>query len=136
MTETAATALPHDGYIEAVYDALAAIGVAVKDPTTTTPGGEQLDGVISFDRVDSQFRTPTAWPNGAYLGWDQHAGWSLCTEGANRDLYPLNLDVCADPAAVATRAHSELWDEPTSWVDEAWDGADALRSAVEAWERD
>ena len=135
MTEHATTtALPHDAYIEAVHEHLASIGLHPTGATVTTPDGQQLDGVISLR--PGQGYDPEQWPDGVYLGWDQHAGWSLCTEGTNRSLYPLNLDVYAYPAAVATRAHSELWDEPVSWVDEAWDGADALRSAVEAWERD
>lgn len=122
--------LPHEDYILAVYNALAGLGLRLgEDAQTSSPDGQQLDGWISFrpDVIDR-----TSWPAGVYLGWDQHAGWSLCDEGT-RSLYPLELEVYASPTSVAARTRTRLSDEPDAPADQAWDGAEALKAAVAVW---
>lgn len=125
-------ALPHENYVDAVFEALDKFGLHPKDAMTTTPDGEQLDGVVSF--LHSEF--PDDWPDGVHLSWDQHEGWSLCSEGTNRSLYPLDLETYAAPTAVADRARTRLLGLPDMPSPEAWDGAATLQSAVEAWETD
>ena len=131
MTET--TALPHDGYLQAVHDALGALGIEPDRSWAESPDGEQLDAVAEL-RSNPAIRAE--WDGGVYLGWDQHSGWSLVDEGTNRTLHPLGLGVYANPAAVARRAYTILFGAGSTPVDEAWDGAQALQAAVEAWERE
>lgn len=132
----AATALPHDDYLQAVHDALAALGIEPDRSWTETPDGEQLDAVAEF-RSNPAIRAE--WDGGIYLGWGQRDGWSLVDEGTGRStgrtLYPLDLGVYANPAAVAQRTYTILFGADSNPVDETWDGAEALQSAVEAWER-
>lgn len=133
MTDTATTrALPHDAYLHAVHDALAALGIEPDRSWTETPDGQQLDAVAEL-RSNPAIRVE--WDGGVFLGWDQHAGWSLVDEGTNRTLFPLGLGTYANPVAVAQRAYTILFGGGSNPVDETWDGADALRDAVEAWER-
>lgn len=126
------TALPHDDYLQAVHDALAALGIEPDRSWTETPDGEQLDAVAEF-RTNPAIRAE--WDGGIYLGWDQRAGWSLVDEGTNRTLFPLDLGVYANPKAVALRTYTILFGAGSNPVDEAWDDAEALQGAVEAWER-
>ncbi len=123
--------LPHEQYITDVFTALDDIGTDPTDVITTTPDGEQLDGVITFPR---NAYGAQEWPDGVFLGWDQRAGWALCTEGENRNLEPLDLDTYANPATVASRTRSRLYGDPDRPVDESWDGAALLDAAVKAWE--
>ena len=129
MTETT-TSLPHDGYLHAVHDALAALGIEPDRSWTETPDGQQLDAVAEL-RTNPAIRAE--WDGGVFLGWDQRAGWSLVDEGTNRTLYPLGLDVYANPKAVAQRAYTILFGAGSNPVDEVWGGAEALQAAVEAW---
>lgn len=128
--ETTAEQLPHEDYMQAVFDAIEHFGLHPKGVTTTTPDGLQLDGVISFPAAEF----PERWPDGVYLGWDQRGGWSLCDEGTDRNLWDLDLDTYANPAAVADRARTRLLDLPDTAPDETWDGALDLRDAVAVWE--
>lgn len=130
--------LPHEQYVTEVCERLGELGVEVADGITTTPDGEVLEAAISFDH--SNFAAGaigrTAWPDGVHLGWDQREGWSLCSEGANRSLYPLDLEVYANPLAVAQRASDRLAAEGADVpVDQSWEGAGPLDDAVLAWER-
>lgn len=126
--------LPHDDYTAAVVEALKAIGVTPDQWWTETPDGQQLDAVIMFDEKTSDAMDAEQWPAGAFLGWDQRAGWALVEGAFARSLTPLDLDTYANPAAVAQRARDRLLGEPDKPVVEAWDGAVALQDAVEAWE--
>lgn len=121
--------MPHDAYIEAVANHLTTLGHDPKQWWTTTPDGEQLDGVIHFRGTAN----PDLWPDRVWLGWDQHAGWALC-DTETRTLFPLDLDTYAAPEAVAARAADRLTGRPDSAVDEDWDGAEALAEDVRKWE--
>lgn len=122
--------LPHEDYAAAVVEALTELGYEPANWWTETPDGQQLDAVIDFHARIS----PDAWPDGAFLGWDQREGWSLVSTGENRNLYPLDLDVYANPSAVAERTRTFLVGDPVTPVHERWDGAVALQDAVEQWE--
>ncbi|ACU71835.1 hypothetical protein Caci_2926 [Catenulispora acidiphila DSM 44928] len=122
--------MPHDGYINEVAYQLTQLGHEPTQQWTTSPDGEQLDGVIVFDDAD-----PALWPDHVWLGWDQHNGWALCDNGT-RALFPLDLDVYAAPGAVAVRAADRLTGRQDTDVDEDWDGAAALAEAVRAWEKE
>ena len=122
--------LPHEDYTAAVVEALTELGCEPANWWAETPDGQQLDAVIDFHaRISPEF-----WPDGVFLGWDQREGWSLTGTGESRNLYSLDLDAYANPAAVADRARAWLLGLPVTPVDEAWDGAVALQDAVERWE--
>lgn len=126
--------MPHDDYIEDVAHRLASLGHDPEQWWTTTPDGEQLDGVIFIDTANRDL-----WPGKVYLGWDQRDGWALCEveQGTGaRTLYPLDLDTFAAPEVVAVRAADRLTGRPDTDVDESWDGAEALAEAVRKWEND
>lgn len=120
---------PHDN-IEDVAHRLTSLGHEPEQWWTTTPDGEQLDGVIEFRGTAS----PDLWPDRVWLGWDQHAGWALCDD--NRTLFPLDLDTYAAPETVAVRAADRLTGRPDSDVNEGWDGAEVLAEAVREWEKE
>lgn len=121
--------MPHDAYIEDVAHHLTSLGHEPTQWWTTSPDGEQLDGVIFFDTAN-----PDLWTGKVWLGWDQRDGWSLCDD--TRTLFPLDLDTYAAPNAVAARAADRLAGRPDSAVDEDWDGAEALAEEVREWEND
>lgn len=121
--------MPHDVYIDAVAHHLTSLGHEPAQWWTTTPDGEQLDGVIFFDTAN-----PDLWTGRVYLGWDQRDGWSLCDD--TRTLFPLDLDTYAAPETVAVRAVDRLTGRPDSAVDEDWDGAEALAEEVREWEKE
>lgn len=127
--------LPHDGYIDAVAYRLTRLYHEPKQWWTTTPDGQQLDGVIMLgDTANPKLWSPRVW-----LGWDQYSGWALCDD--TRTLFPLDLDTYAAPEVVAVRAVDRLTGRPDTiagedWndADEDWDGAEALAEAIRAWE--
>lgn len=129
--------MPHDAYIDAVAHHLTRLGHEPTQWWTTTPDGEQLDGVIVLDgTVNSDLRTGKVW-----LGWGQRAGWALCND--TRTLFPLDLGTYAAPEVVAVRAADRLTGRPDriageDWneANEGWDGAEALAEAVREWESD
>ncbi len=121
---------PHDAYINAVAHHLTRLGHEPTQWWTTTPDGEQLDGVIEV----SEAANPDLWTGRVWLGWDQRDGWSLC--GDERTLFPLYLDTYAAPEAVAVRAADRLAGRPDSAVDEGWGGAEALAEEVRKWEEE
>lgn len=121
--------MPHDTYIDAVAHHLTGVGHEPAQWWTTTPDGEQLDGVIEFRGTPN----PGLWTGRVWLGWGQRAGWALCDD--TRTLFPLDLDTYAAPEAVAVRAVDRLTGRPDSAVDEGWDGAEALAEAVQEWEK-
>ena len=123
--------MPHDNYIEAVAHHLTSLGHEPTQQWTTTPDGEQLDGVIEFDGTAN----PDLWTGRVWLGWDQRAGWALC-DNETRPLFPLDLDTYAAPEAVAVRAADRLMGRPDSAVDVNWDGAEALAEEVRKRESD
>lgn len=125
--------MPHDDYVGQVAHCLAELGHAPEQWWTTTPDGEQLDGVIILGPSDD-------WPAGSFLGWDQRTGWQPCDIGT-RTLYPLDLGVYASASVVAVRTRDRLTGHPDTiggedWNEapEGWDGANALVEAVKAWE--
>lgn len=121
--------MPHDDYIDAVANHLRQLGHEPTQWWTTSPDGEQLDGVIEVSKAaDSDL-----WSGRVWLGWDQRDGWALC-DNETRTLFPLDLDTYAAPEAVAVRAVGRLTGRPDSAVDEDWDGAEALAEAVRKWE--
>lgn len=120
--------MPHDAYIEAVANHLTTLGHDPRQLWTTTPDGEQLDGVIEFRNTAN----PDLWTGKVWLGWDQRTGWALCDDA--RTLFPLDLDTYAAPEAVAVRAAERLTGHPDSAVDEGWNGAEGLAEAVQEWE--
>lgn len=120
---------PHDNYIEDVANHLTSLGHEPMQQWTTSPDGEQLDGVIEFRGTAN----PDLWTGRVWLGWDQRDGWSLCDD--DRTLFPLDLDTYAAPEAVAARAVDRLTGRPDSAVDEGWDGAEALSGEVRKWEK-
>lgn len=126
--------MPHDAYIDAVAHHLTGLGHEPTQWWTTTPDGEQLDGVIFLDTAD-----PDLWTGKVWLGWDQRAGWALCewdqdSWRTTRTLFPLDLDTYAAPEAVAARAADRLTGRPDSDANEDWDGAEALAEEVRTWE--
>lgn len=123
--------MPHDNYIEDVAHRLASLGHEPEQWWTTTPDGEQLDGVIELRGTANS----DLWTGRVWLGWDQHAGWALC-DTETRNLFPLDLDTYAAPEAVAARAADRLAGRPDSAVDEGWDGAEALAEEVRKWEKE
>lgn len=120
--------MPHDDYIAAVAHHLTRLGHEPTQWWTTTPDGEQLDGIIYV----SDTANPNLWGSRVWLGWDQRDGWSLCDD--TRTLFPLDLDTYAAPEAVAARAIDRLTGRPDSTVGEDWDGAETLAEAVREWE--
>jgi hypothetical protein len=127
---------PHDDYIEAVAHQLTALGYEPAQWWTTTPDGEQLDGVIIFRGRAANL---DLWTGKVWLGWDQRDGWALCDD--TRTLFPLGLGTYAAPEVVAVRTRDRLMGRPDTiagedWndADEDWDGAEALAEAVRAWE--
>lgn len=128
--------LPHDDYIDSVAYCLTRRYHEPGQWWTTTPDGEQLDGVIVFGNTVNR----DLWPGRTWLGWDQRAGWALCDD-TTRTLYPLDLDTYAAPEVVAVRAAERLTGRPDRIVgedwndaDEGWDGAEKLAEAVRKWE--
>lgn len=121
---------PHDNYIEDVAHHLTSLGHEPSQQWTTSPDGEQLDGVIEFCGTAN----PDLWTGRVWLGWDQRDGWALCDD--SRTLFPLDLDTYAAPEAVAVRVADRLTGRPDSAVDEDWDGAEALAEAIDVWEKD
>lgn len=121
--------MPHDAYIDAVAHHLTHLGHRPTQWWTTSPDGEQLDGVIEFRDTPN----PDLWTGRVWLGWDQRDGWALCDD-ETRTLFPLDLDTYAAPEAVAARAVDRLAGRPDSPVDEDWDGTEALAKAVQEWE--
>lgn len=119
---------PHDNYVEDVAHHLASLGHEPTQQWTTSPDGEQLDGVIEFRGTAN----PDLWTGCTWLGWDQRDGWSLCDD--ERTLFPLDLDTYAAPEAVAARTVGRLTGQPDSAVGEDWDGAEVLTEAVREWE--
>lgn len=122
--------MPHDGYVDSVAHYLTSLGHEPTQQWTTSPDGEQLDGVIEIGDTAS----PDLWTGRVWLGWDQRDGWSLCDD--TRTLFPLDLDTYAAPEVVAVRAADRLTGRPDSAVDEGWDGAEALAEEVRKWEND
>lgn len=120
--------LPHDPYMRLVGEALAALGY-IAPMWTETPDGEQLDAVFEIDDERSGDR----FPDGVTLGWDQHDGWQLITNGPARTLYELPLDTYARPEDVAAVVHARLTGMPDPAVIE-WDQADEWEAIVTAWE--
>lgn len=124
--------LPHDAYIDAVAHHLTNLGHEPSQWWTTTPDGEQLDGVVFFRRSTPN---PDLWTGNVWLGWDQRAGWALC-DNETRTLFPLDLDTYAAPEVVAVRAADRLTGRPDTVAGKDWDGAEALAEAVRKWEND
>ena len=121
--------MPHDDYIDDVAHHLTRLGHEPTQWWTTSPDGEQLDGVIEFRDTAN----PDLWTGRVWLGWDQRDGWALC-DNETRNLFPLDLDTYAAPEAVAARAADRLMGRSDSAVDEGWDGAEVLAEAVREWE--
>lgn len=125
--------MPHDDYINAVAHRLARLYHEPGQWWTTTPDGEQLDGVIVFSGTANR----ELWPGRVWLGWDQRVGWALCDD-TTRTLYPLDLQIYAAPEVVASRADDRLTGRPDRIAGEDcdWDGAEELAEAVRAWEKE
>jgi hypothetical protein len=125
-------ALPHEDYIQAVLGALFELDAEATHAQTSTPDGDTLDGWIAF----THGAYCEHWPDGVYLGWDQHQGWALCNNGPNRNLHPLDLDTYAHPRAVAHRTLDRLTGSPDGVIEQwsDWPGAVKVQDAVEQWE--
>ncbi|MEV7282856.1 hypothetical protein [Streptomyces sp. NPDC093111] len=145
--------LPHAPYITAVVDALTAAGLepdiwwisdAETDPYATGPDAgcaTMLNAVISWDdtRLDEDDEDSA---EGLFLFWDHPAEqWQWArprSEGGNTEPEFLpKLGRYSDPDAVAATARALLTKQP---VPEGhapyWHPADAVKAAVEAWERE
>lgn len=127
---TATDSLPHEPYMELVEDALHKIGYTAP-LQVSTPDGEQLDAwwEIAEDDLDMDL-----WPDGVFLGWDQHDGWVLTATGTDRNTWPLTaLDTYARPEDVAAVAHARLINAPFPDVT-PWERADEIATVVKTWE--
>lgn len=130
------TDLPHDPYMAAVADALAAWDIKPTKWWTETPDGEQLDAVFMWDDGTP---SPEHWPHGVYLGWDQHAGWQLIEAGGPRNVDSLSPDsrTYCDPRQVAADVRAQLTHGRTPGpitLDGDWWDTQATQAAVERWE--
>ncbi|WP_329309368.1 hypothetical protein [Streptomyces microflavus] len=128
------TSLPHDPYMAATANALAAWGLA---PASwwSAEEDERLDGVFRWDAVPSEH-----WPHGVYLSWDQHTGWNLIETGGTRNLHRLpNCRTYCDPQQVASDTRALLAQGPDAitpgpiTLDARWDLRDT-QNAVQRWE--
>jgi len=132
-------ALPHDPYITAVADHLAAYGITVTDGGTSQ-NDDLLDGWITVDPAST---SADSWPHGVYLGWDQRNGWLLIEQGGGRNTDPLDpggVRTFSSPQQVACSAANALRGGAATrpitndgtW---SWDPR-PLQAAVEAWAAD
>jgi hypothetical protein len=128
--------LPHDDYMTAVADHLAALGIIVTDGGTSE-NDDLLDGWITIDPASASVET---WPHGVYLGWDQKRGWLLIEAGGSRsvtDLDPSAVRIFSSPQQVACSAANALRGRLATgpitndgtW---SWDPR-PLQDAVKAW---
>lgn len=120
--------LPHDPYMDLVHACLADQGITPR-MWTSTPDGEQLDAVFEFEDPDSD-----EWPDGVFLGWDQHGGWALTDTGSSRTQYPLDLDTYARPQDVAAVVAAQLRGQTAPAVPGGPWAQDTTAAAVTAWE--
>ncbi|MFE0353555.1 hypothetical protein ACFW2I_08685 [Streptomyces nigra] len=131
--------LPHDDYMTAVADHLAAYNITVADGGTSE-NDDLLDGWITIDPVSV---SADAWPHGVYLGWDQRNGWTLIEQGGARNvqaLDPTAVRTFSSPQQVACSAANALRGRMAtgpitndgSW---SWDPR-PLQDAVKAWASD
>ncbi|MFF9003626.1 hypothetical protein ACF1GW_38675 [Streptomyces achromogenes] len=129
--------LPHDDYMTAVADHLAALGVIVADGGASE-NDDLLDGWITIDPASASAET---WPYGVYLGWDQKRGWLIIEAGGARnvtDLDPSAVRTFSSPQQVACSAANALRGQMSTgpitndgtW---SWDSR-SLEAAVSAWE--
>lgn len=131
--------LPHDDYMTAVADHLAAYNITVTDGGGSE-NGALLDGWIT---IDSANLNGDQWPHGVILGWDQQRGWTLIEQGGGRnvhDLDPTAVRMFSSPQQVAYSAQAALRGRMStgpitndgSW---SWDPR-PLQAAIKAWEAD
>lgn len=129
--------LPHDEYMAAVADALAAVGFEPAEWWTAAED-DRLDAVFQWDTVSAEH-----WPHGVYLGWDQHNGWQLIQTGGPRNVDRLSPDsrTYSDPRQVAADTRARLTHGLDGWTPgpititgDRWDDR-ATRAAVEDWEK-
>jgi hypothetical protein len=122
--------LPHGPYMDVVHAALADEGITPW-MWISCPDGSQLDAVFEFaDRdVDED-----QWPDGVYLGWDQHSGWTMTTTGSSRTQYDLTVHPYGKPQDVAAVVAAQLRGRPVPQVAAGpWPG-DTTAAEVEEWD--
>jgi hypothetical protein len=142
--------LPHDPYITAVVDALIAAGL---EPTTVEtrdteenrfdPDGcsTELDALLVWDG-DAAGLDATVHEDGLVLLWEHPAGqWQWAPRKRHGELkhepdYLPALGSYSDPAAVVDTVRALLADSPLpEGRAPYWHPADAVKTAVTAWER-
>ncbi|MGW0822490.1 DUF6292 family protein [Streptomyces sp. NPDC002845] len=133
--------LLHDGYMDAVADALKAAGIEADDCWTDIDFGHQLDGTLAYEagrRLHSG-----AWPYGVLVKWNQHDGWQYAAVrrgGAPEHGRELTAELIPPPAVVAEAVRSlvagRLDQIPVRWDREghpAWEHGDAFADALDEW---
>lgn len=138
--------LPHDPYITAVVDALTAAGL---EPDNYWTSDAEIDPYATGEDAGctTMLNAVVGWDDdtdddsgGLFLFWDhpveqwQHA--RPRSEGGNTEPeYLPTLGRYADPAAVTDAVRALLRGETPPEVHAAdWPGADAVRTAITAWE--
>lgn len=146
--------LPHDPYITAVAEALANVGFEPAEYWTCDSDTRglhcYLNAVITLAPGHSNIDL-NRWPHGLLLIWEWHPGredgeaergpvwlWAKCRRdaGSNEEPAVLPIDGYTNPVHVAT-AVGQLNDTGQAVARRAagrWNSADALETAIAAWE--
>ncbi|WP_328846154.1 hypothetical protein [Streptomyces sp. NBC_00258] len=143
--------LPHDPYITAVVDALAAAGLEPTDAWTSeaeidryrTDADAGVATMLSAVLIwggDAPGLNTEAHEDGITLVWEHPAEqWQWAPRKAHGELehepeFLPTLGRYADPTSVAVAVRALLWgDTPPEVYAPNWSGADAVRTAVTAW---
>ncbi|WP_326806694.1 hypothetical protein OHB04_02555 [Streptomyces sp. NBC_01775] len=142
--------LPHDPYIDAVTDALTAVGLDVGDTWTSAADTRGLHCILNAVlTLEESGLDAERWPEGLLLIWEWHPGreegeaergpvwlWAKkLRDGSNSDPAVLPVDGYANPAQVAASA-GELATagQAVKHRPGQWHGSPALVTAITAWE--
>ncbi|MFE2601701.1 hypothetical protein ACFXCZ_35405 [Streptomyces sp. NPDC059396] len=134
--------LPHDGYMQAVADALAEYGIKPSNWWTGVSDDGRDTAILEAVFQD--------WPDGVgadewlhdvLLTWDPYEGWRLIERGGGRNIFGLSEDSLAyvDPRQVAADTKARLTHGMRGWMPgpicidgPRWDTR-ATEAAVDAW---
>ncbi|MFJ7999018.1 hypothetical protein ACIQ7D_17985 [Streptomyces sp. NPDC096310] len=144
--------LPHDPYITAVGDALAAVGMDAAHHWTSdadTRGlHHYLNATLTLTSEDSGI-DPALWPNGLLLIWEWHPGredgeadrgpvwlWAKqLRDGGNSTPEVLPVDGYANPLQVAAAGHElAITGRAVKRRPGQWTSARGLTAAITVWE--